>query len=199
MSTQITGGDFKGRLLEVPPSKTRPTQARIRQALFSVIEHHSGLDLGARFNSVIDLCAGSGALGLEALSRGIEQCLFVDSSKDSIHIIRKNCQSLQLSDSRATFLKGDGLKIISKPRQLPELRGPYLILCDPPYNQKSSLWIESIAQSEYWKDQSFCMFESSKKDTWMKQGSFPQTMKLSKQKEYSETLISFFQFNDGVL
>jgi 16S rRNA (guanine966-N2)-methyltransferase len=90
--TRIVAGAAGGRRLEVPPSGTRPTSDRVREALFSALEAAVGLD-GAR---VLDLYAGSGALGLEALSRGAVQATFVESDRRAADILRRNAKALGL-------------------------------------------------------------------------------------------------------
>lgn len=91
---RITGGHYRGRSVAAPPGlATRPTADRARQAIFNVLEHAAwspGLS-GAR---VIDLFAGSGALGLEALSRGAAACLFVDTDEGARAAIRDNLETL---------------------------------------------------------------------------------------------------------
>jgi 16S rRNA (guanine966-N2)-methyltransferase len=84
--TRIVAGVAGGRRLAVPPSGTRPTSDRVREALFSALAHDPGLDGAA----VLDLCAGSGALGLEALSRGAEHVLLVESDKRAVAVLRRN-------------------------------------------------------------------------------------------------------------
>jgi 16S rRNA (guanine966-N2)-methyltransferase len=84
--TRIVAGTAGGRRLVVPPRGTRPTSERVREALFSAIESAAGLD-GAE---VLDLYAGSGALGLEALSRGASRVTFVESDRNALSVLRKN-------------------------------------------------------------------------------------------------------------
>lgn len=93
---RIIAGEFRGRTLQAPSGlATRPTAERARQAAFNMLEHAAWApDLrGAR---VIDLFAGSGALGLEALSRGAAFCLFVDTDEAARGAIRKNIETLDL-------------------------------------------------------------------------------------------------------
>ncbi|MFI5718269.1 16S rRNA (guanine(966)-N(2))-methyltransferase RsmD [Nocardia sp. NPDC051750] len=88
--TRIVAGIAGGRRLRVPPAGTRPTSDRVREALFSSIEARLDLD-GAR---VLDLYAGSGALGLEALSRGAESALLVESDRRAAAVLRGNIADL---------------------------------------------------------------------------------------------------------
>lgn len=96
---RITGGQFRGRgLTELPDNRVRPTSDKVRQAIFNILAHH---DFGTGFSlegaRVIDIFAGTGALGLEALSRGAAYALFVDDSADSRALIRKNVEALNLT------------------------------------------------------------------------------------------------------
>ncbi|HEX9334751.1 MAG TPA: RsmD family RNA methyltransferase, partial [Pseudonocardiaceae bacterium] len=88
--TRIVAGSAGGRRLAVPSSGTRPTSERVREAMFSALEAGYGLD-GAR---VLDLYAGSGALGLEALSRGAAGATFVESDRRALEVLRRNTTTL---------------------------------------------------------------------------------------------------------
>ncbi|MDT7707728.1 MAG: rRNA (guanine966-N2)-methyltransferase, partial [Pseudonocardiales bacterium] len=90
--TRIVAGVAGGRRLAVPPKGTRPTSDRVREALFAALDHDPGLDGVA----VLDLCAGSGALGLEALSRGAAHALFVESDRRAADVLRRNVATLGL-------------------------------------------------------------------------------------------------------
>jgi 16S rRNA (guanine966-N2)-methyltransferase len=96
---RIVSGRFKGRTLKAPgDAALRPTSDKVRQALFNILEHAgfaSAFSLeGAR---VVDLFAGTGALGLEALSRGAKYCLFIEDAAESRAIIRENVEALGLT------------------------------------------------------------------------------------------------------
>src|SRR5215510_16048942 len=94
---RIIAGKFRGASIEAPKGlATRPTSDRVRQALFNVLEHGAPqFDFaGAR---VLDLFAGSGALGLEAMSRGARFCLFVEESADARAAIRRNVEAIRLT------------------------------------------------------------------------------------------------------
>lgn len=94
---RVVAGRFKGRQIHAPKGEvTRPTSDRVRQAVFNILEHGlDGVDLeGPR---VIDLFAGTGALGLEALSRGARFCLFVEESASARAAIRQNVEALGLT------------------------------------------------------------------------------------------------------
>jgi 16S rRNA (guanine966-N2)-methyltransferase len=116
---RVIAGELRGRRIEAPKgTETRPTSDRVRENAFNLVGPVDGA-------SVLDLYAGSGALGIEALSRGATRCVFVDSSRDACRAIGANLEKLGL---RATVLCQDAV------RALAAERGPYdLILADPPY------------------------------------------------------------------
>jgi 16S rRNA (guanine966-N2)-methyltransferase len=121
--TRIVAGVAKGRRLAVPTRGTRPTSDRVREALFSAVAARMDLE-GAR---VLDLYAGSGALGLEALSRGAQEVLLVESDARAAAVAKANALSIGLP--------GCSVRCLSVSAALgawPEL--PYhLVLVDPPY------------------------------------------------------------------
>lgn len=93
---RIVAGRFKGKALVAPPGEgTRPTSDRARQAVFNILEH-ADWSPGLQGRRVIDLFAGSGALGLEAMSRGGAFCLFVETDETARGAIRDNCEALGL-------------------------------------------------------------------------------------------------------
>lgn len=126
---RIIAGAFRGRSLVAPKGhSTRPTADRVRQAMFNVLEHAPwGRPLaGAR---VLDLFAGSGALGLEALSRGAAFCQFIDQDADARAAISANLRSLGC-DAQARLSGGDADRLAS------HAETPFdLAFLDPPYDQ----------------------------------------------------------------
>ena len=138
--TRIVAGTAGGRRIEVPRSGTRPTSERVREALFARLEHYGVLD-GA---GVLDLCAGSGALGLEAASRGAREVTLVDSSRGAAAVCRRNTRSLGLPGVRvvtataAAFLAGAAGAPVD------------LVLVDPPYDlgeERLTAMLAALARS----------------------------------------------------
>lgn len=120
--TRIVAGVAGGRRLAVPPKGTRPTSDRVREALFSAVESAVDLD-GAR---VLDLYAGTGALGLEALSRGAASATFVESSQGALTVLRANIRTVGLAGEVRAGKVASVLAAGSP--------APYdLVLADPPY------------------------------------------------------------------
>lgn len=134
---RIIAGSAGGRHLEVPRgSRIRPTSDRVREALFSVLEARR-IVVGAR---VLDLYAGSGALGLEAASRGARSVVLVDSAREAIGAIQRNLRTLEL----------DRVDVVHSTveRYLRRRDGgePFdLVLCDPPYGVPSAELAEVLA------------------------------------------------------
>jgi 16S rRNA (guanine966-N2)-methyltransferase len=127
---RIVAGKFRSAGIEAPKGlTTRPTSDRVRQALFNVLEHGAThLDFeGAR---VLDLFAGSGALGLEALSRGARFCVFIEESTEARASIRRNVEALGLTGVTKIWRR-DATKLGAAGALQPF----NLIFCDPPYGQ----------------------------------------------------------------
>ncbi|QKV75494.1 16S rRNA (guanine(966)-N(2))-methyltransferase RsmD [Amycolatopsis sp. Hca4] len=120
--TRIVAGTAGGRRLKVPPKGTRPTSERVREALFNALETAGELD-GSR---VLDLYAGSGALGLEALSRGAADALFVESDRRAVDVLRGNVAALGLG---GTVRAGQVEAVVAAPAP----SAFDLVLADPPY------------------------------------------------------------------
>lgn len=128
---RIIAGRFKGQAIDAPKGlATRPTTDRVRESLFNVLEHGvPAVDFdGLR---VLDLFAGSGALGLEALSRGARYCLFIDDDAHARAAIRRNVEALGLTGTTKIW------------RRDATMLGPAgtgtpfdVIFCDPPYDQQ---------------------------------------------------------------
>lgn len=121
---RIVAGEWRGRRLVAPAGdSTRPTSDRTREALFSMLTSRLGSFEGLR---AADLFAGSGADGLEALSRGAAECVFVERDRAALDSIRANVAALG-ADERAVLRGGDVL-VMPPPASAPDL-----ILLDPPY------------------------------------------------------------------
>lgn len=124
-AVRIIGGSAGGRRLATPRgAATRPTTDRVRESLFSIL---GGPPEGTR---VLDLFAGSGALGLEALSRGADHTVFVDQAPAALEVLRANLRSLGFGD-RATVLRADALRALPRLERAGERFG--WIFVDPPY------------------------------------------------------------------
>jgi 16S rRNA (guanine966-N2)-methyltransferase len=130
---RVVAGIARGRRLEAPPgSVTRPTADRVREATFNALGSLGALE-GA---TVLDLFAGSGALGIEALSRGASAVTFVDHDAKAIATLRANLQATGLADG-ATVLRADATRFEG---------GPFdLALLDPPYAFDDDAWARLLS------------------------------------------------------
>jgi len=126
---RIVGGEFRGRPLGTPRSNSiRPTTDRTREALFNILSHRFAEKLdGAR---VLDLFAGTGALGLEALSRGASFCLFIEESAEGRGLIRDNVESFGLT-GRSKIFRRDATALGEAGTMQPF----GLLFADPPYGK----------------------------------------------------------------
>ena len=127
MTLKILGGEFGGRLLKAPKgSQTRPTTSMLRKAVFDILQPKIQ---GAVF---LDLFAGSGAMGIEALSRGASRAIFIDSHREAIRALKENLSLLKI-ESKAHIIQNDVFKGLTKLQEMNILSD--IVYADPPYDQ----------------------------------------------------------------
>jgi 16S rRNA (guanine966-N2)-methyltransferase len=126
---RIVGGQFRGRSLKSPSSQAiRPTSDKLRESIFNILVHAYGNPVAdAR---VLDLFAGTGALGCEAMSRGAKFTLFVDEGAEARGLIRENVEKLSLNGSTKIFRRD-----ASKLGDIGAMEPFDLVFCDPPYGK----------------------------------------------------------------
>lgn len=151
---RIIAGEWRGRPLVAPKGDaTRPTADRVREALFSMLASRLGSfeDL-----SVADLFAGSGALGLEALSRGAASCIFVEQDKPALDALRTNIAKLSAkADVRAQSVMALGHAVAPLD----------LILMDPPYDSNAgAVALDKLARLGWVSDATWISIETAKSD-----------------------------------
>lgn len=130
---RIVAGSARGRRVDAPAGDAvRPTTDRVREAVFNSL-HSMGAVEGAE---VLDLFAGSGALGIEALSRGATRCVFVDTSPVALDVVRANLRRCELAD-RAEVRRGSALAAVAEGEAFD------LALLDPPYDFDG--WVDLLA------------------------------------------------------
>ena len=152
---RIIAGQFRGRPLVTPAGQaTRPTADRVREALFSMLASRIGSFEGLR---VADLYAGSGALGLEALSRGAAHATFVENSRPGQDAIKANAAKLGVFD-RIQVLGGSALALArSEPFDL--------IFADPPYSQGSgSAVVAAVSKADWLAPAGWLSVETDRRD-----------------------------------
>lgn len=126
---RVVAGRFRGKTLHTPPDGSiRPTSDRVREAVFSSLSSRLGPDLGGA--QVLDLFAGTGAMGIEALSRGASHCAFVDNGIAARAVLRENTQAFGIA-GQMKMLKRDATDL--GPRQ--RIEPADLVFLDPPYGK----------------------------------------------------------------
>lgn len=160
---RVTGGILGGRLIETPKVEVRPTQDKVRAALFSAL---AAKVPGSR---VLDLFAGTGAMGIEAWSRGAARVCWVERSPQMFAILRKNVENLCRGEGgKTTLICADAVEAIARGG----VTGPFdLILADPPYDREGRWgWFEktlqAIEQSHILAPQGVLAWEMSVDEAW---------------------------------
>lgn len=179
---RIVAGKYGSRRIEAPQGMdTRPTQDKIREAVFSSL---GGFFDGGR---VLDLYAGSGAIGFEALSRGMEEAVFSDVSAAAIAVIKRNAASLKEENIR--ILKMKALKAVKLLGQ--EGKGFDLVYLDPPYKkQENETVMQALLAEGLLRPGARVLVES------LKEESFPESvgaLRRGKEAVYGITKITYYQ------
>jgi len=131
---RVISGSAKGRRLRaVPGTRTRPITSRVKQALFDIL---GGDVVRAHF---LDLFAGTGSVGIEALSRGADRAVFVERSSAAVRVIRHNLEATQLAD-RARIVRADVFAFLSRPR-VEEAPFDFVYVAPPQYQ---GLWADTL-------------------------------------------------------
>ncbi|MGI6092971.1 MAG: 16S rRNA (guanine(966)-N(2))-methyltransferase RsmD [Veillonellaceae bacterium] len=178
---RIITGSAKGTRLKTPRGmETRPTSDRVKESVFNILGPFIAN------TNVLDLFAGTGNLGLEALSRGAASALFIDKSSASVNLVRDNIDLTKFND-RAVVLKSDvfyGLDWLIKENKRFEL-----IFCDPPYNKGLvEMVLTKIDTSNILSVEGIIVVEHSNHEQI--RGEFNQ-LKVKRTEKYGETLVSF--------
>jgi len=180
MSLRVSGGQYKGRTLRVAPgSTTRPSSQLVRSALFSIISPQIE---NAR---VLDLFAGTGALGIEALSRGALKAHFVENNHKQFIALSKNLDNFSLENEAKAFP-------VSVEKALDTLMESYdMVFLDPPYDYPGvDNLIAKILQSKILAENGTIILEHSRRVTAPKDLA---NVRLVKEKIYGDTQISIYE------
>jgi 16S rRNA (guanine966-N2)-methyltransferase len=184
MALRIIAGKFKGRKLRsVRGTKTRPTADRIREAMFNILAFQ------IQNATVLDLFAGTGALGIEALSRGAKSVIFIDVASDSISVLRENIKTFSL-ESQTKIFRWDLTRDLNC---LSPLRSAFnLIFMDPPYNKNIiETTLFNLHCSQSLQNDARIVVEHSFLEPISK-SRLP--FEISDQREYGKTLVSFLNY-----
>ena len=136
---RIISGEYRGRVLRSPPdSKTRPTSDRLRETLFNILQPR--IDKETRF---LDLCAGTGAIGIEALSRGVFFSTFVDKSRRACVLIEKNLDLLEIAEEKTDVFCDSAEKFVSR-----EHSAVWdIVFYDPPYQTDYAITLFEVGKN----------------------------------------------------
>lgn len=175
---RITTGSAKGIILKTPQG-VRPTKEAVKLGIFSIL---SDLIVNAK---VADIFAGSGALGMEALSRGAKSCLFVEDHKSACKIIKENLKKAKLVNSAAVIC--GPVEILLKRQKIGEGESFDLVFCDPPYAYEAPAKLLNKITAIV-KKGGILVFEHAKN----RQIPTVSPFKLAKWGIWGETKVSFF-------
>lgn len=189
---RVIAGLYKRRLLEAPSGTeiTRPTSDRVKESLFNILAPEIE---GA---SVLDLFAGSGALGIEALSRGAKHVTFVESNKLALTSIHKNLASLKIPAEEFSIIPKNVEDFLTSIKKIKETFD--IIFADPPYN---SNWLreglQTIENSGYCAENCLFVFErpSKHRKDQPEELNIPQNWSLQDVRKYGKTQLEFWRRN----
>lgn len=179
---RIVGGEFRGRPLATPRSNAiRPTSDRTREAVFNILAHnHPDLLDGGR---VLDLFAGTGALGLEALSRGASGCVFVEESAEGRGLIRTNVEAMGLQ-GRTRIFRRDAATLGEVGTIMPF----DIVFADPPYGKGLAERALSAALSGGWlRPQALAVVEEASASPFRP----VPGLRLVERRDYGDTTVTF--------
>lgn len=182
-SLRIVGGALRGRRLRVPERGVRPTSERVREAVFDILGSRVA---GAR---VLDLYAGTGALGIEALSRGAASAAFVEGERSVARALEENLERLGLSDRAAVAVAP-----LDRGRVPAELPGPWdLVFLDPPYaGDAGARWLAALASAPWPPSGGLVVLER-------RRGSLaaPEGLVLLTERRYGDTVVGIYHAGPG--
>ena len=161
---RIIGGKYKGTKL-IPPhgSKIRPTSDRFKESIFSIITSNKYM-INIESCNVLDICSGTGSLGIEALSRGANSVYFIDIDHRSINLINKNISKLKIGEqiNNIKIIKNEATKALKNIKMIFQI-----VLMDPPYNtnitEKSLI---KLKEFNLINQDSYIFAENSKSETF---------------------------------
>lgn len=175
---RITSGAFRGRTILVPKGKAvRPTSEKLRASIFDILGQNKVSGAHA-----LDAFCGSGALGIEALSRGAQSCIFIDKAKPSIALTSANITNMELG-AYTKVIKASALRPPKRQNLFPKST---LAFFDPPY--KKGLISKALAALQNWMENGcICVLESE--SIW--EEALPEGFKITDTRTYGDTKITF--------
>jgi 16S rRNA (guanine(966)-N(2))-methyltransferase RsmD len=180
---RIIGGLYRSRLIEMPKGlDIRPTQDKVRQAVFNLLGDING-------KKVLELFAGSGAFGIEALSRGGRHATFIDNNSRCIETIRANLESLNISEAQYDLVRANALSVLARLEKEEEKFD--IIFLDPPYYKNiARKCLINIDNYDILSRIGLVIVEHFKKDSL---AADLRTLILEKERHYGDTVITIFR------
>lgn len=181
---RIIAGQYGGRKLGVPKGRDiRPTSDKVRGSIFNALG--SRIDIaGVR---TLDLFCGTGALGIEALSRGASSCIFIDNSRESLDLARANAEILD-DFFETEFIHGDASAIRARPK---DVQAVDVFFCDPPYNMNLiTPCLESLIKGQWIAKGAIGVLEAER--SWPMQ--IPASLNVLTEKIYGDTKVIFVEY-----
>jgi 16S rRNA (guanine966-N2)-methyltransferase len=183
--TRIISGQARGRRLSVPSAGTRPTSDRVREALFSALDSHwREQDMAWRDIVVLDLYAGTGALGLEALSRGARSAVLVERNRAAARTMSQNVEVVACPG--ATVLVRDAAQLASTP---PPHEPANLVFADPPYDVPAATiagMLDALLAAGWIRADATIVVERPERDP---QTPLPAGWRLDRRRPYGDTAL----------
>ena len=181
----IIGGKYKKTILDVPSKLVRPTSAFKREAIFSILESYAikhSIEIYKK-KSIIDIFAGSGLVGLEAISRGMDMAYFIENNDNVIKILEKNCQKI-CKKNEFEIITGNAINSLDEEFIIK----PSIIFIDPPYKKENiNLLLLKILKNKIKSEYTFVIIETSKEE----KVTIPEGFTLFREKVYGKTKILF--------
>jgi 16S rRNA (guanine966-N2)-methyltransferase len=183
---RITGGTLRGRTLNTSGFVgIRPTTDRVRETIFNILQNHCDCE-GLH---VLDLCAGTGALGFETMSRGAASGVFVEIHRGNAERIRKSAQMLEVSD-QTTILCADCIQAIPILQGASHLAPRDIVFCDPPYSAKRiNAVFAALCAASILAPEAIFIAEHDTREIVI----VPPAWTKCTQRVFGETVIEFFQ------
>jgi 16S rRNA (guanine966-N2)-methyltransferase len=191
---RIIGGEARGRSLKVHSGgQVRPTSDKVRQALFNILSHRCEVSWeGAR---VLDLYAGSGSLGLEALSRGAGTVVFVESNRKVVAVLKENIRSVRghlKNQDEGSIESHVRVMTVNKALSSPPDQPYHVILIDPPYALNAGHQLLERLDALWLHPEGFVVIEHERRDLF----EVPNRWTLNVRRLYGDTHISICQRSD---
>lgn len=187
---RVIAGSHRGRVFAAPSGRdTRPTTDRVREALFSALVSEVGSFEGLH---VCDAFAGSGAFGIESLSRGAAHVSFFEKDRKTLGLVKKNLTELSL-ENRARLTSCDTLKSVG----IVAGQGPYdLLFLDPPYKISSCdilSYIDKLIEQDAFCEGCIIVYEHARSESLQES----RTLELIKEKKYGDTVVSYLTLKEA--